>query len=106
LWVSGSFKGKGYGKDLINYCIDDAKSQNKSGVCVISSKKKTPFISAKKFMQKCGFEVVDGIGDMNCWCFHLTGRNHGLPKMPENKALKTKSLLSTTAHNALIFATA
>lgn len=63
LWVSGSFKGKGYGKELLDYCIDSAKSEGKSGVCVISSKKKTPFLSDKKFMQKYGFEVVDEIDD-------------------------------------------
>ncbi|MDF2865337.1 MAG: acetyltransferase [Clostridia bacterium] len=61
LWVSGSFKGKGYGKSLLEYCIEDAKQNKKSGVCIISSKKKTPFLSDKKFMQKFGFEVVDTI---------------------------------------------
>ncbi|MDR0271773.1 MAG: GNAT family N-acetyltransferase, partial [Clostridiales bacterium] len=39
LWVSGSFKGMGYGKNLLDYCIIDARDKNKSGVCVISSKK-------------------------------------------------------------------
>jgi ribosomal protein S18 acetylase RimI-like enzyme len=62
LWVSGSFKDKGYGRELIQYCIDDAKGKNRSGVCIISSKKKKPFISDKKFIQKFGFEVVDTIG--------------------------------------------
>ncbi len=61
LWVSGSFKGKGYGKSLLEYCIEDAKQNKKSGVCIISSKKKIPFLSDKKFMQKFGFEVVDTI---------------------------------------------
>lgn len=63
LWVSGSFKGKGYGKELLEYCIEDAKSQNKSGVCIISSKKKKPFLSEKKFMMKYEFETVDTIDD-------------------------------------------
>ena len=63
LWVSGSFKGKGYGKELLEYCIEDAKSQNKSGVCIISSKKKKPFLSEKKFMLKYGFKTVDTAGD-------------------------------------------
>ncbi len=63
LWVSGSFKGKGYGSDLLNYAIENAKKDKKSGVCIISSKKKTPFLSDKKFMLKYGFEVVDTIGD-------------------------------------------
>lgn len=63
LWVAGSFKGKGYGKSLIEYCINDAKEKRKSGVCVLSSKKKRPFLSDKKFFLKYGFEVVDTVKD-------------------------------------------
>ena len=63
LWVSGSFKGKGYGKELLEYCIDDATKQGKSGVCIISSKKKKPFLSDRRFMESMGFEIVDTIGD-------------------------------------------
>lgn len=37
LWVSGSYKGKGYGKELLQSCIDDAKAQGKSGICLLSS---------------------------------------------------------------------
>ncbi|GMS56237.1 GNAT family N-acetyltransferase [Enterococcus raffinosus] len=61
LWVSGSFKRQGHGKNLLQSCIDDAKRQNKSGVCVISSQKKTPFLTDKKFVEKQGFKVVDQI---------------------------------------------
>lgn len=61
-WVSGSFKSKGHGKKLLEYCIEDARSKGKSGVCVISSKRKTPFLTDKKYMQKYGFKVVDRIG--------------------------------------------
>ena len=63
LWVSGSYKDKGYGKELVEYCIADAKAQGKSGICIISSKKKKPFLSDKKFMQKFGFEPVDTIDE-------------------------------------------
>jgi len=63
LWVSGSFKGKGYASALLEYCINDAKAQGKSGVCVLSSKKKKPYLTDKKFMLKYGFEVVDSIND-------------------------------------------
>lgn len=59
LWVSGKYKKQGYGKDLLEYCIADAKAQHKSGVCVLSSKKKKPFLSDKKFMRKFGFETAD-----------------------------------------------
>ncbi len=63
LWVSGSFKNKGYGKSLLEYCINDARNQNKAGICTISSKKKKPFLSDKKFLTGYGYKTVDNIGD-------------------------------------------
>lgn len=59
LWVAGSFKGKGYGHELLSYCLDDARARGKSGVCVISTQKKTPYLSDKKFLTKYGFVVAD-----------------------------------------------
>lgn len=56
-------KGKGYAKSLIEYCINDAKSKGKEGVCVLSSKKKKPFLTDKKFLLKYGFEVIDTVKD-------------------------------------------
>lgn len=63
LWVAGSYKGKGYGKALLEYCIQDAKQQGKDGICVLSSKKKKPYLTDKKFMLKYGFKVVSSIDD-------------------------------------------
>ncbi len=57
LWVAGSFKGTGYANELLNYCIEDAKNRGKSGICVLSSKKKKPYLSDKKFFAKYGFKV-------------------------------------------------
>ena len=59
LWVAGSFKGKGYAKSLLEYCINDAKEKGKSGVCILSSKKKKPYFSetAKK-MKISGQELT------------------------------------------------
>jgi ribosomal protein S18 acetylase RimI-like enzyme len=31
LWVSGNYKGKGYGKSLMDYSLADAKERGKSG---------------------------------------------------------------------------
>ena len=39
LWVTGSYKGKGYGKALMEYCLDDAKEKGKSGICMLGAKK-------------------------------------------------------------------
>lgn len=63
LWVAGSYKGKGYGKQLIEYVIEDARKQNKKGICTVTSKKKKPYLSEKKFFEKYGFQVVDSIGE-------------------------------------------
>ena len=63
LWVSGSFKGKGYAKELLEYTIEDAKKKGKNGICIISSKKKKPFLSEKKFFEHYNFKVVDTIDD-------------------------------------------
>lgn len=61
LWVAGQYKGHGHGKALLESCVDDAKKRGKSGICVISRDKKSPFLSDKKFMQKHGFKTVDTI---------------------------------------------
>ena len=63
LWVAGSFKGKGIGKELLEYAIKDSKEKGKSGICTIVSKKKKPFIGDKKFFEHYNFKVVDSIAD-------------------------------------------
>ena len=59
LWVSGSLKGHGYSNDLLNECIRDAKLKGKQGLCVLSSKKKKPFLSDPKYLLKKGFSIAD-----------------------------------------------
>lgn len=63
LWVAGSYKGKGIGKELLEYAIADAKEKGMSGLCTLSSKKKKSFLGEKKFFQHYGFQVVDSIDD-------------------------------------------
>ena len=57
-WVSGSFKENGHGKNLLEYAINDAKQKGKNGICVVVGKKKIPFLSDKKYLEKYGFKVV------------------------------------------------
>lgn len=59
LWVSGGFKGKGYGKSLMEYCLTEAKEKGKSGVCMLGAKKQKAWLSDQSFAKKFGFEVVD-----------------------------------------------
>ena len=59
LWVSGSFKGHGYSNDLLGACIEDSKSKGKTGLCILSSAKKKPFLADPKFLKYKGFDVCD-----------------------------------------------
>lgn len=59
LWVSGGYKGKGYGRQLMEYCIADAREKGKSGICMLGAKKQKSWLSDQSFAQKFGFETVD-----------------------------------------------
>ena len=59
LWVSGDFKGKGYGRQLMEYCLADAKARGKSGVCMLGAEKQKAWLSDQAFAEKYGFEMVD-----------------------------------------------
>lgn len=59
LWVDDNFKGKGYGKALMDYCISDAKEKGMSGVCMLGSKEQKFWLSDQNFAKKYGFKAVD-----------------------------------------------
>ena len=59
LWVTGEFKGKGYGRELMEYCIEQARENGKSGMCMLGAKKQKNWLSNKAFAKKYGFEAVD-----------------------------------------------
>lgn len=58
-WVSGKFKGNGYGNMLLEECVADAKEKGKDGLVVLSSKKKKPFLSDPNYLKYKGFKVCD-----------------------------------------------
>ena len=82
LWVAGSFKGKGIGKELLEYAIEDAKTKKMSGVCTIVSQKKKPFIGDKKFFEHYGFKVVDTINDYELIALSFDDKN--VPKFSDS----------------------
>ena len=87
LWVAGSFKEKGIGKELLEYAINDAKGKSRSGICTLVSKKKKPFLGEKKFFEHFGFEVVDAIEDYELLA--LKFKNDETPKFNETaRAMK------------------
>ena len=63
LWVNGDFKGKGYGRQLMEYCLADARAKGKSGVCMLGAEKQKAWLSDQAFAEKYGFETVDTTPD-------------------------------------------
>ena len=82
LWVAGSFKGKGIGKELLEYAIEDAKKKKMNGICTVVTKKKKPFIGDKKFFEHFGFIVIDSIDDYELMA--LSFKDSELPKFNDN----------------------
>ena len=58
-WVAGKFVGQGNGSLLLKDCIDDCKAKGKSGLAVLSSKKKKAFLSDPDFLRRKGFRTAD-----------------------------------------------
>ncbi len=83
LWVSGSLKGHGYAGDLLNECIADSKNKGKSGLCILSSAKKKPFLADPKFLAYKGFRVCDEADNgIQLWYLPFT-EDAEMPKFKE-----------------------
>ena len=60
LWVSGSLKGHGYARDLMNECLRDAGEQGKAGLCILCAEgRKREFLADPRFLAHVGFTVAD-----------------------------------------------
>lgn len=77
-WVSGKYKNQGYGKELLGALIADAKDKDKSGIVVLSSNKKKPFLSDPKFLKKNGFLLADTFLDYEL--LYLSFKESIIPK--------------------------
>lgn len=59
LWVSGRHKGSGHSRSLLEQCIRDAKEAGMDGIVHLSSKKKLPYLSDKRYLEHMEFTVAD-----------------------------------------------
>lgn len=59
MWVSGKYKGNGYGKLLLQKAESDAQEQGKDGLITVVGKKKNHFMSDGKWFQKQGFVKIE-----------------------------------------------
>ncbi len=62
MWVSGKFQHQGYAGQLLAACVEDAESQGKNGVAILSAAKKMPFLSDPNFLKHKGFVTADKAG--------------------------------------------
>lgn len=86
LWVSGQYKNQGHAKALLSACMQDAKRQQKAGICVICGKSKSPFLSDRKFFQHAGFSVVDTIDSYELLAYSFDG---SLPRFTDTARMQT-----------------
>lgn len=59
LWADGTYKGKGHGKALMEYCINDAREKGKSGICMLGAVKQKAWLTDQSFAKRYGFKTVD-----------------------------------------------
>jgi GNAT superfamily N-acetyltransferase len=57
LWVVGKWKKLGLGTELLNVCLEDAQSDGKDGVAVLTSEK--PFLTNGSFFKKRDFALIE-----------------------------------------------
>lgn len=62
-WVSGQYKGHGYGKALLQSAIDDANTYGKDGLVTVAGTSKFHFMSDTKWLLRQGFEVIEKLSN-------------------------------------------
>lgn len=93
LWVLGDFKGKGYGKALMNYCLTDAKENGKSGICMLGAKKQKSWLSDQAFAKNFGFQVVDATDNgYELLALSLDGSTPRFAQNAKTQEIKNKEL--------------
>jgi len=83
-WVSGQYKGKGYGKALLQMAINDAIEQGKNGLVTIAGIKKFHFMSDTKWLIKQGFEVVEKLSSGFCLLVKKINTESAIPSFNES----------------------
>lgn len=91
LWVAGSFKGHGYGADLLNACMEDSMIKGKKDYVFYHQKRKSHFwlilnscnIKALKFVMKRTMGFSYGICHLLQMFLCLNSRN--VPNIPTSK---------------------
>lgn len=92
LWVSGTHKGKGYGKALMEYCLADARARGKSGVCMLGAKYQKSWLSDQSFAKKFAFEPVDAAGGYELLALSFDGTAPRFTEGAKRQEIESKEL--------------
>jgi len=83
-WVSGQYKGQGYGKELLKLAMEDAKSQGKDGLTTVVGTTKFHFMSDTKWLLKQGFEICEQLSSGFCLLVKKVNPKASNPKFKES----------------------
>ncbi len=93
LWVLGDYKGKGYGRELMEYCICDAKANGKSGICMLGATKQKAWLTDQIFAKRFGFESVDTTENgYELLALSFDGTKPGFAKSAKIEEIESKDL--------------
>lgn len=93
LWATGEYKGKGYGRELMEYCLADARAKGKSGVCMLGAKKQKAWLTDQAFAKKFGFEVADTTeSGYELLAYSFDGTLPSFTEQAKNSQIKDKKL--------------
>lgn len=93
LWILGEERGKGYARELMEYCLADAKKSGKSGVCMLGSKKQKSWLSDQSFAKKYGFKAVDTTeSGHELLALSFDGGTPKFAKNAKNESINSKNL--------------
>lgn len=93
LWVQGAPKGSGYGRSLMEYCINDAKAHGKSGICMLAAKKQKSWLSDRSFAEKFAFTAVDETSDgYELFCLSFDGTAPHFSQKAKKQSIENKEL--------------
>jgi GNAT superfamily N-acetyltransferase len=82
-WVSGQYKGQGYGKALLQSALDDAKAQGKDGLVTVVGTDKFHFMGDTKWFIRQGFEISEQLSSGFSLLTKKIKLNAGNPKFRE-----------------------
>lgn len=83
-WVSGQYKDKGYGKELLRLALEDAKTQGKDGLVTVVGTNKFHFMNETKWLLKQGFETCEKLSSGFSLLVKKINVNAARPKFKEN----------------------